>query len=36
MVKLKVMHDDISQARYLIVLMNGKIIPGMKEPETIK
>jgi len=36
MVKLKTEKDDVTRYHYLVVLMNGKIIPAMREPESIK
>jgi len=36
MVKLKTNREDTVRYHYLVVLMNGKIIPAMREPESIK
>lgn len=34
--KLKVMSEDGPESAYYVVLMNGKVIPAIKEPESIK
>jgi len=36
LVKLQTRMDDKPHSRYFIVLMNGKVIPGLMEPETVK
>ena len=36
LVKIKIQVDEVFKSHYFIVLMNGKIIPGLKEPETYK
>jgi len=36
MVKLKTQRDHGSRSRYLVVLMSGKIIPAIREPESVK
>lgn len=36
MVKLKTEKEDVTHYHYMVVLMNGKIIPAMREPESIK
>jgi hypothetical protein len=36
LVRMKTQADDTPQFHFLIVLMNGKIIPGLKEPEGYK
>lgn len=36
MVKMKTRVNNRNQAHYFIVLMNGKVIPGIREPESVK
>jgi hypothetical protein len=36
LVDLKVMSDEGPESVYYVVLMNGKVIPAIKEPESIK
>lgn len=36
MVKLKTAGEDAIRYHYLVILMNGKIIPAIREPESIK
>lgn len=36
LVKLKVMSEERAESAYYVVLMNGKVIPAIKEPESIK
>lgn len=35
-VKMTSVHNTKSQAHYVIVLMNGKVFPGLKEPQMLK
>jgi len=35
-VKMKSKHNTKSQTHYVIVLMDGKVYPGLKEPEMLK
>jgi hypothetical protein len=36
LVKMKTQSDEKSQSHFLIVLMSGKVLPGLREPEVIK
>lgn len=36
MVKLKTVRDEQADYHYLVVLMNGKLIPAIREPSSIK
>jgi len=36
LVKVKSEVDDVLESHYFIVLMNGKVIPAIKEPDSIK
>lgn len=36
LVKLRSQADDRVRSSYFIVLMDGKVIPGIREPETLK
>jgi len=36
MVKMKMQNNDEVKYRYFIVLMNGKVIPAIREPDSIK
>lgn len=36
LVKMRTTHNDTPEHRYYIVLMNGKIIPAIREPGSIK
>ena len=36
LVQMKTQSNEKSESHYLIVLMNGKVLPGLKEPEVIK
>ncbi len=36
LVQMKKMHNGIADTRYLAVLMNGKVLPAVKEPKSYK
>jgi hypothetical protein len=36
LVKVKTEVDEVFESHYFIVLMNGKVIPALKEPDSIK
>ena len=36
LVKFKVADDDTTQMNYFFVLMSGKVIPGVKQPQSVK